>query len=116
MGKEKEQQYMCAFACLDCKKVFKRPVEFPHSKEDDVKKCQHCGSCAYNVGRNFHAPKQSDDKAWALVDFLIRNGFVFQKVYEHIENGSVKIPYPKSLEEAREFVKKYKDQAIFIEE
>lgn len=113
----KKQPHMCSFACLKCRKVFRRPVEFPYNEEDAIKKCSHCGDKSYNCGRKFHAPKISDDKAWKLVDFLIHNGFVFHSVYDPAQRPSlVKVPYPKTIEEAREFVVKYKNQAIYIEE
>ena len=43
----------------------------------------------------------------------MENGFVFQHIYEEQENGSLnKVEYPKTLNDAKEFVLKYKSQAI----
>jgi hypothetical protein len=60
----------------------------------------------------FRPPKKSDDKQWEKVQFLVKNGFNFQKVYR-IE-GSVwhREKYPKNLNEAKKFVEKFKNQAI----
>jgi hypothetical protein len=60
------------------------------------------------LGRHFRPPKRNDDAQWAKVEYLIQNGFAFHKVYDD-ENRHV--PYPKTLAEAKQFVKKYKDKA-----
>jgi hypothetical protein len=110
-------QYMCAFACIACRKAFKRPITPPYDKNDFIKECPHCKSHSYNVGRKFRTPKISDDKGWKLVEFLIQNGFLFHNVYIQDEKPVlVKVPYPQTLQEAQEFVKKYKNQSIYIEE
>ena len=60
----------------------------------------------------FRAPKRSDDRQWKKVVFLVRHGFVFQKVYKQIGPGAyLRVRYPQTLEEARLFVQEYSDQA-----
>ncbi len=102
--------YSMAFACLECRKSFKR--EFNLATECPYwLTCPECGGTAHNFGRHFKAPKKTDLKQWKKVIFLFENGFRFQKIY--IENDSLKsIPYPETLEEAKEFVEKYKAHAI----
>ena len=58
-----------------------------------------------NLGRHFKAPKKDDLKQWEKVQLLVNHGFRFHKVYD--EDG-VHICYPETLEEAKEFVVKYK--------
>lgn len=65
----------------------------------------------------FRPPRKEDEKAWQVVEFLIRNGFPYQRVYEDIVKGDFKglkknTSYPENLRDAKEFVEKYKDQAI----
>ena len=64
-----------------------------------------------NLGRNFKAPKKSDNSQWAKVKFLVDHGFVFQKIRVN-SNQSETVPYPETLSEAKEFVEKYKKYAI----
>ena len=68
-------------------------------------------SFSHNFGRHFKAPKKTDIKQWKKVKFLFDHGFFFQKIYDQSRNG-LNIPYPKTLEEAQEFVVKYKKYAI----
>jgi len=71
-------------------------------------KCPNCNSTAYNVGRKFKPPKWSDVRQWEKVKFLFSHGFHFQSIYVDWE----RIPYPDTLEEAKEFIKKYKNKSI----
>ena len=94
-----------AFVCLECRKSFKRNCDTTEYVNELT--CPDCGKTAYNFGRNFHVPKMSDQQQWKKIKFLFDNGFSFQKV--HDESGQ-SVPYPKTLEEAKEFVNKYKKQ------
>lgn len=60
----------------------------------------------------FRPPKKADDKQWKKVKYLVDHGFNFQKVYR--KEGSVwyRERYPENLEQAKEFVTKFKDQAF----
>ena len=102
--------YNMAFACLDCRKSFKR--EFNLAEECPMElKCPECGGPAYNFGRHFKAPKRSDLKQWKKVAYLFEHGFRFQKI-RPVKNSLESVPYPETLEAARDFVEKYKDYAI----
>ena len=74
-------------------------------------KCPECGGTSYNFGRHFKAPKKTDKKQWRKIQFLFEHGFRFQKI--RIGAGDIdSIPYPENLEQAKEFVVKYKEYAI----
>lgn len=71
----------------------------------------------------FKPPKKTDDKKWETVKFLIENGFYFQHVYKNVEsksNGIIVsenyVKYPENIKDAKEFVEKYKNQALQINE
>ncbi len=102
--------YNMAFACFECRKSFKREFDLSEGRPKEMV-CPDCGGVAYNFGRHFKPPKKSDIKQWKKVHFLFEHGFWFQKVYDK-ENGYQLITYPKTLDEAREFVEKYKEYAI----
>jgi len=107
MGKHQTSN-LAPFTCFDCRSTFKRPFE----KDVLVRKCPTCGGKAILMDIRFRPPKKSDDKQWEKVQFLVKHGFNFQKVYR-IE-GSVRHreKYPKNLNEAKDFVEKFKNQAI----
>ena len=60
----------------------------------------------------FRPPKKSDDRQWAKVRFLVEHGFFFQRVY--LKDGAIwyREAYPKNMNEAKEFVVRFKDQAL----
>ena len=121
MAQTKKYRYNRAFSCPDCRKTSKVAVDVDAMKHTRV--CPYCGSTAYNLGRKFKPPKQSDDKAWAVVAYLIEHGFWFQSIYAKgsgwYTGGSYrdsdKVPYPTTLKEAEVFVEDYKDQALNVE-
>ena len=98
-------------ACLECCKSFKREYKLIPREYPSELPCPNCGGTAYNLGRHFKAPKKTDKKQWNKIQFLVKNGFRFQKI--RIGSGDHDtVPYPDTLEEAKEFVIKYKDYAI----
>ncbi len=99
-----------AFACLHCRKSFKREFN-PTSEGPKVLQCPECGGSAHNLGRHFKAPKKDDLKQWQKVTFLVEHGFRFQKI-RIPEHSNQTVPYPDTLEAAKEFVIKYKNYAI----
>jgi hypothetical protein len=106
--------YAKSYACFTCRTAHKRgfygsPAEFPL-----IMTCPVCQDDMVNVGRHFKAPKKSDIAQWKKVKFLVKHGFVFQHVYETREDGRVyyQVDYPKTLEEARQFVVLYASQAL----
>ena len=102
--------YNMAFACLDCRKSFKREFDLAKGCPNELK-CLDCGGLAHNFGRHFKAPKKSDLKQWSKVAFLFEHGFRFQKI--RLKNNSLEsVAYPKTLEAAKEFVEKYKEYAL----
>ena len=103
--------YAMSFACLNCRKSFKRHSEALPKDYPSQLSCSECNSITYNLGRNFKPPKKSDIKQWEKIKYLISHGFFFQKIRTE-PNSNDSIPYPKTLEEAKEFVIKYKDYAI----
>ena len=62
-----------------------------------------------------------DDKEWEIIEYLIRKGFVFHKIHEPLPVTNqdptsrfisyALVPYPKTMEEALEFVEKHKNQS-----
>lgn len=101
------QSYLFPNLCFMCCKSFKKP------QASDRRKCPECGGVLVEVGRKFSAPKTTNKAQWEKVRFLVEHGFLFQSVYEQREDGGFyHVTYPASLKEAKEFVVKYKEQAI----
>ncbi len=94
-----------SFACFECRKAFKREYTFGSNIQELP--CPQCGRSAHNLGRHFKAPKKSDVKQWEKVRFLFDHGFRFQKIRIGSEHQNT-IPYPKTLDDVKEFVVKYK--------
>ena len=99
--------YLIAYACVECRRSFKRPLGGPGEFE---RTCPHCRATAVAVGRHFKPPRRTSVKQWEKVRFLIEKGFPFHRVYES-KRGGAAVPYPRTLEAARDFVRKYRDQA-----
>lgn len=104
-------EYAISYACLECKTAHKRHVKGTPSDYPKKMPCPICKNDMYHVGRNFKAPGKSDSQQWAKIRFLISHGFWFQKIRPEGISGE-SVPYPETLEEAREFVVKYADHAI----
>ena len=51
--------YNSAFACLDCRKSFKREFDLNEGRPQNMV-CPDCGGVAHNFGRHFKAPKKTD--------------------------------------------------------
>lgn len=102
--------YNMSFACLECCKSFKREFNAAKGVPDELP-CPECGGPSYNFGRHFKAPKKTDKRQWQKIRFLFEHGFRFQKIRDGSGHHDT-VPYPETLEEAREFVVKYKRFAI----
>lgn len=76
--------------------------------------CPTCGGHALRMDVRFRAPKKSDDKQWAKVRYLVAHGFVYQKVYRKQGEVWYRENYPDNLEQARDFVVEFRDQAMRI--
>jgi len=92
--------------CLNCKRVDNIGTDFEKFKTG---KCPECGADMIFVDHKFRPPKKTDKKRWELAEFLIRNGFVFQRI---VDDNHVYVTYPQSIQEAKEFVEKYKNKVI----
>ncbi len=106
--------------CLNCRKCLNR--EFDSDSDRDYL-CSECGKPMTLLPHRFKPPKKTEDKKWETVKFLIENGFYFQHVYQNVERKSNGIvvyenyaKYPENIKDAKEFVEKYKDQALKIKE
>ncbi|WP_345872048.1 hypothetical protein [Shewanella algae] len=70
------------YACLDCKKVFKKHKYVQNKRGDwepieyDVV-CPQCSAPMYETGSAFKAPKVSDNKAWSKIRPLFESGYKF---------------------------------------
>jgi hypothetical protein len=101
-----EPAYLIHFACFACRRSFKRNVDI--NAPVYVKPCPSCAGCALHVGRHFKAPKATDQDQWKKAEYLVQSGFFFQHVHD---SENCQVPYPETLEEAREFVVTYQAQA-----
>ncbi len=71
--------------------------------------CPNCGQPATFLNHKFKPPGKKDTKAWEVAAYLKNHGFYFQHAYEPMGQGVwLQVPYPRTMEEAREFVLKYK--------
>ena len=125
-------QQLTKFACLDCRRVFKRSVEdigkrnWPRPVE--VRRCPSCGGDSYLMSSDFRAPPRDDLKAWEVVAYLTRAGMPYFRLFEEVPPSavadiiplptkgllSVKVkiePYPETMAEARAFVDRYRHLA-----
>jgi len=64
-----------AFACFECRKVFKRRVTLRPSVKPQI--CSQCGTRMWLTGTAFKAPHQEDSKQWRKAEKLIRSGVLF---------------------------------------
>jgi hypothetical protein len=106
--------------CLTCRKSFSKGLANLHAPEN----CSECGNRYIFYDQRFRPPKQNDLAAWKVVSFLYEHGFVYQHIYDRSDidkeygwgktaiYGGHMVNYPTSLVDAREFVVKYKTQAI----
>ena len=93
------QRFLFPHVCIPCRKSVKKPA----SSSNRV--CSQCGQTLVRLSRKFAAPKARDIAQWKKIEFLVNNGFLFYSAYERIGEAFHLVPYPKTLVEAREFVK-----------
>ena len=101
--------------CLTCRKAFSTGPDYLKPE-----KCSECGNDYIFYNHKFRPPKKDDLKAWKVVSFLYERGFTYQHIYKdrtlyHWSSRENHADYPKTLEEAKEFVTKYQSQAKKIE-
>lgn len=102
--------YNMAFACLGCRKSFKREFDLADGCPGQLV-CPECGGAAYNFGLHFKAPRKNDLKQWEKVAYLFEHGFRFQKI-RPTRDSLESVPYPDTLAAAKEFVETYKAYAL----
>ncbi|NQX96829.1 MAG: hypothetical protein HRT73_02980 [Flavobacteriales bacterium] len=90
--------------CVNCKKSFNLGMGTENLREGN---CPECGNKMKLVSHRFRPPKKTDIKKWKVVEYLFQNGFYF----DHIQDPEHQswVPYPENMNEAKDFVKKYKD-------
>lgn len=93
------------YVCFACRKSFKR------SRGLESAPCSDCGLPMIELNQKFQAPPKRDKAAWEVVEFLVDHGFRFDSMYERNERGvSERVfgRYPRTMDEAREFVLHYR--------
>lgn len=97
--------------CFSCKKAFSI---YPNTLFNIEPKliCPQCGDDMILFSHRFRPPGKNDEKKWRLIEYLKDNGFLFQHIYKNAGAGIyIQVAYPDTIEEAKIFVKTYKDQA-----
>jgi DNA-directed RNA polymerase subunit RPC12/RpoP len=97
--------YRMPFVCLNCQKSFKYEIT------EIEKKCSQCSQPLIMLSRKFKTPKQSDDKEWSKIKFLIEHGFRFYSYIPSKHGVHQRVKYPETMQQAYEFVEKYKNGA-----
>ncbi len=100
--------------CLNCQIAFSHGTNF-NDRRDST--CPSCGQLMMDLPHRFRPPKKTDDRKWQVVKYLIENGFYYQHIYDNNESNNYYKPqnyveYPDNIMDAKEFVEKYKNQAI----
>ncbi len=109
----KESSGTAPFVCFSCRKQFERNWDC----KTNFKKCPECGETTIRYDHKFRVPKRTDEAQWKKVEFLRDHGFYFQRVYDQVEGGAYQYAnYPKDLNEAKEFVEKYEEYSINLNE
>lgn len=99
------------YTCFSCLSTYKRPFD----QQIYVRKCPKCSNHAVQMDIRFKPPKKSDIQQWKKVKFLVEHGFYFQKIYRKENDLWCRERYPQTLEQAKEFVIEFKDQALLRE-
>lgn len=88
--------------CVNCHTAFSTGMDYNDVREA---KCTRCDEQMILVNHKFKPPKKADADGWKLVRFLLDKGFRFDAAYDE---NYIRVQYPKTLEEAKEFVKNQK--------
>src|SRR3989442_14886135 len=100
------QGFRFPHVCFGCRKSFKFPAQL------GTRLCPQCRAPMIRLSRKFSAPKASDIHQWEKVRYLVENGFLFYPVQEMVApNASKRASYPRTLNEARTFVERFRSQA-----
>lgn len=97
--------YKSHYACFDCRKGFKWPLDAhqmpaPDAAPEDVK-CPQCGEPMSSMGLDFKPPRQRNKRQWTKVRIL------FERGYDYRSCGCDGPGYrPRTLAEASAFLAK----------
>jgi DNA-directed RNA polymerase subunit RPC12/RpoP len=101
--------------CFNCRKAFNRDI----NNLPILEKCQECGEKFVRYPHLFKPPKKDDKAAWKVVRYLYDHGFIYHHIWETITIGSNGVEnyqnyakYPDNMIDAKDFVIKYKAQAL----
>ena len=67
-------------ACFDCRKVFKKPHDYPFPDKRGVppartvRKCPQCGGEMIYMGYKFRAPAANDTDEWIRIERALKDG------------------------------------------
>lgn len=94
--------YLVSFACFQCRKTFKHTI----LKDEELRICTICKKPEFNMGRKFRSPAKNKKVEWDIIEFITRQGYwgKFQSA------TGKKIAFPKTLDQAQEFIEKIKSQ------
>lgn len=95
--------YLMPYICLNCQKGYK----YEHTHKQKI--CPQCKRTLIMLNRKFKTPKQTDDKQWAKIKYLIEHGFRFSGYVKVKKGGFQRVKYPETMQQAYEFVAKYKN-------
>lgn len=101
--------------CLNCYRVENLGTDLTNLK---IGYCLLCSKKMIFVNHNFRPPKKTEYKKWEVVKFLISEGFPFQHIYQEGKSDYYKtssdnyVKYPKTMQEAEEFINKYKAKRL----
>jgi len=91
--------------CLNCKTAFSTGMDYEGIRSSN---CTKCKEAMILVSHKFKPPQKSDVAGWKIVKLLLDKGFRFGSVYTPLDkNILLKVTYPTTLEETKEFVKLY---------
>ncbi|MDF1695331.1 MAG: hypothetical protein P1U56_05850 [Saprospiraceae bacterium] len=93
--------------CFPCKKAFNQGTDFTYIRNA---KCPDCGVMMSPMNHRFRPPKKSALAKWKTIEFLIDHGFYFQHIVH--PDLSTYASYPETMSAAKEFVLKFKSQAL----
>lgn len=72
--------YKQHYACFDCRKSFKWPMDARQSPPGDTPesvKCPQCGAPMHSMGLDFRAPPQRNARQWKKVLILYTHGVAY---------------------------------------
>jgi hypothetical protein len=98
------------YACFTCRKMFRRPaacglVHRPTEGQEVVAPCPQCSEPMRNLGKDFKAPKRTDEGQWRKVALLFQHGYAY-----HSCGCSGPGWRPATLREAEVLIERLRDE------